>query len=447
MKKFLNILLAFLFLISAFTYKYFSVIVADGLSNNEKNIDINGLENLIENEHKAFQEVNGGNRVSFLDGSYNPETGEGEYKGEQIASNYIYSRLKSFIGQENNEDENQGIDFISDKIEETIEENINVKITQQWFGERFSTARTSIWGKPQEIILYSNNVILSFDAKNTDKKIVIGANYDNNFDGEYDGAIQTGSSVAILLALAQKFLQVKDLPLDIDIVFFGAGFFKGTPYHMGSRQYVEKMQGNILMMINLSRLGGDTTYIYSDEVNSILEDYFLRYGNLNRLPKSLPHILGEEGPKNIPYTHYGMIGNHSKFMQEGIPTINLFGGSYKGFFLFDSEGQKNILSKDNIQNMLAAYPSAYSNMAKIASVVFDVLTNSSIESVINNSIENKFNYTIFLQKWIAYLILGALLLIGFIVLRYKSIDLLKKYPLKRMEIKHISIFGEEYDNK
>lgn len=452
MKKTFSILLAFLFIFSIFANKTQRAAAAENFSDG---INLENLASLIEYEHKSFQQVGGGNRVSFIEGSYNPQTDEGEYKGEQIASNYIYSRLYNFIGGEK---ENEGgndnggdaqdiNDFLSAQTQnsQNQEGNVTVSITQEWFGERFSTTRTSIWNRPQEIVLYSSNIIMSFDAKDTNKKVVIGANYDNNFDGEYDGAISTGGPVAVLLALAQN-LVGKELPFDIDIVFFGAGFFKGTPYHMGSRKYTQNLLGDIMLMINLSRLGGDTTYIYSDEVKNKLEDYFVGLGGLKRLPKSLPHLVGVDGPKNYPYTHYGMIGNHSKFMQEGIPAVNLFGGHYQGFYLYDSEGRADILDKDNTNNMILAYPNAYYNMAKVYQAVFTAITDIELPDIISLTQKSKFNFSIFLQEWIAYLILGAFIFIGFIVLRYKSIELLKKYPLQRVKVKPMSIFGEEYDN-
>ena len=113
----------------------------------------------------------------------------------------------------------------------------------------------------------------------SDKKVVIGAHYDNVFDVKYnnialcsDGTYNNGVGVATLLELA-KVLANKTFDFDIEFVAFGAEEFGWY----GSGHYLNNQtdKDNIVLMINFDRNAiGDYVYMYSSEAETKHNQFF-----------------------------------------------------------------------------------------------------------------------------------------------------------------------------
>ncbi|BCN30851.1 M28 family peptidase [Anaeromicropila herbilytica] len=106
-----------------------------------------------------------------------------------------------------------------------------------------------------------NNIIVPINRKNSDKRFVLSAHYDN-LDGS-TASNDNASGVAILIKLAQ-FMQKITLKNCYDIVFFDREEYEDR----GSEQYIEHIgKENILGVINMDTCGFGDTIILGPEMN------------------------------------------------------------------------------------------------------------------------------------------------------------------------------------
>lgn len=154
---------------------------------------------------------------------------------------------------------------------------------------------------------YVKNIIISFN-KNNDKKIVIGAHYDN-LEGS-TGANDNATGVAILIQVA-KYIYKNGINKNIDIVFFDREEYADR----GSEQYIKEIgKQNIEAMINIDTCGFGDTIIVGTEVNiqkmyrlnilneSILDKDYIKTIKIN--PGSDDRSFEDE---NIPNIHIQVV--------------------------------------------------------------------------------------------------------------------------------------------
>ncbi|BCK00680.1 M28 family peptidase [Anaerocolumna chitinilytica] len=106
-----------------------------------------------------------------------------------------------------------------------------------------------------------NNIIIPINRKNSDKRFVFSAHYDN-FDGS-TASNDNASGVAILIKLAE-FMQRMELNNCYDIIFFDREEYEDR----GSEQYIEHIgKDNIVGVINIDTCGFGDTIILGPEKN------------------------------------------------------------------------------------------------------------------------------------------------------------------------------------
>lgn len=324
--------------------------------------------------------------------------------------------------------------------------------------------------KEQEIYSSQNVVSVYKSAQPNAKAVIIGANYDNQF-GEFNtsshkvlaatashGAYLNGTGVATLLQLARRLQsQAPQLSYDVYIVFFGAG----EMWNYGADKYVEEymsasMLSNTLLMINLQRIGGDKTYIYSDEVRTDHNDYLFSKVEqeglyFSKVPAHIPRMSADYIDK-LQYVHMGMVGASASFANRGVPYANIFGGTFDTFTLGldEMKDSKNVLYTENdtvryLEENMTAY--AY-KMAETAQLVYATLTADDFISSIENTKQTAFNYSVLMTPWIASVIVIGIILICSLILVLVAQHFSKKYPYKP-EIKRlkIAVFGMDYEQK
>ena len=329
-----------------------------------------------------------------------------------------------------------------------------------------------------ETVYYSQNVVSVRKSKTPDAKtVIIGANYDNQY-GEFalpqasrysspqvllnatrsSGAYLNGTGTAALLSLARKIaLDGKDLGFDLYVVFFGCGELGSY----GARTFVDgymttSLLPRTVLMINLQRLGGDKTYIYSDEVRTDQQDYFTDRAaktgmTLSTVPETLPRMAAEY-IDGLNFTHVGMLGGQAEFMKRGIPCANIFGGTFDtfSFGLEETSGAHTIAytENDNIDYLEKNLSGYADKMAETADLIYGAFADPEFISSIENSRSTKEDYSLLTKAWIPSVIAIGVLLLCALALIPISVHFEKKYPPKPKVVRRlkVAVFGMDYES-
>ena len=151
---------------------------------------------------------------------------------------------------------------------------------------------------------YVKNIIVNFN-NNSDKKIVIGAHYDNLYGSL--GANDNATGVAILIEIV-KYIKENGINKNIDIVFFDREEYADR----GSEQYIKEVgKENIQAMINIDTCGFGDTIIIGTETN--LEKMY----SLNIMNQSLLN------KKYIQTIKLNPGSDDRSFEEENIPNIHI----------------------------------------------------------------------------------------------------------------------------
>lgn len=324
--------------------------------------------------------------------------------------------------------------------------------------------------KPEELYASQNIVSVYKSPASGGKAVILGANYDNQY-GDFktsshtvltatasSGAYMNGTGVATLLQLARAIDEQRPaLDFDVYVVFFGAGEMG----HFGAEKFVESYMSaalleNTLLMVNLQRIGGDHTYIYSDEVKTDHNEYLFSKVNelgldFSRVPTTLP-LMPADYLEGMQYVHMGMIGANKAFADRNVPYANIFGGTFDTLQLGldDTKGQKSVIytENDNVQYLNDKLSSYSYKMAETAELLFASLVSPDFVSAVENTKQNVYDYDWLMHPWIASVIMiGIILLSGLaLVLVVKHLE--KKYPYKpTVKRLKIAVFGMEYEEK
>ncbi len=212
----------------------------------------------------------------------------------------------------------------------------------------------------------TKNIICKKAKEGAKKTIIIGCQWDNNYDllqGNPDGAYESGAAIASLTLIAEKMATV-DLDYNLEIVFFGAGAYNWA----GAKHYVKELsaeqKSNIALMINLSFLGaGDNIYMYSRDKAVNYNDYFYAVANkanlaISAVPQDKRIISTSLDSDSIyEYSHFGMFGNNYYFMNELIPSVSYISFNWTDKSIpawVELSGKSNVYgtSDDTFENMI-----------------------------------------------------------------------------------------------
>lgn len=286
MKKFLVFLFSAVIVLSLFSVK-----TANAQDVSESDSTSNDLANRIE---RTTQEICDTitDRTAF--------TSAGEYAAEWIAK-----RLKDL-----------GID--------------NVKV------QEFSEQATKMSGlKYETVTIYGYNVtaFLDFGKKDTVLFSVPLSNHYSANEGmsgtKAEGALYYATSIAFALELAKEYKGSADCPYNVAFAFV-AGTDEGN---FGSKKYIQSVDYNLMLVVNVERIGCGTTYFYagerkselSEKANSVFGEYDIKefpYAGKIWLPMKV--IDGAE------YSTYAMRGDYASYVSAGYSTLGIIGGDFSG---------------------------------------------------------------------------------------------------------------------
>ncbi len=240
----------------------------------------------------------------------------------------------------------------------------------------------------------SKNVIAKKSVNTTKDVIVLGASWDNmyeKYDTHPDGAYQTGASIAALLTISE-YLSTKDLPYNLEIVFFAgsSGNWTGASYYLKKLTSEEKQ--NIKMFINYGYIcGGDNLYIYAQEkatkysnfINEVVAQNNI--SGITKVPQFKNTVAATISEDQIfTYSHIGMFGNNIIFMNNEIPSINYLSVNWSDYtypIYTEVKGTANVIETENdtLEHMISR-----STKEKIVSQ-FDSIIKSTVYTIVDNN--------------------------------------------------------------
>jgi len=160
--------------------------------------------------------------------------------------------------------------------------------------------------------------------------ILIGAHYDTRLYADQDpdpelhkdpvpGANDGASGVAVVLELARVLPEEMDIP--VRLVFFDAednGDIPGWDWILGSRMYVQKMDTHPQIVLILDMIGDADLNLYYEKTSQqeIREEIW-----------AIGRELGYE-EYFIPSPKYAVIDDHTPFLNQGIPAVNIIDFDY-----------------------------------------------------------------------------------------------------------------------
>lgn len=365
--------------------------------------------------------------------------------GEEIASEWLETRLSGVLGADN--------------------------VARQ----RFTPPTSETYGDEFE----SYNVVgtvYADEGKNPENyRIVIGANYDNEYAtvkmGQYnanyftgteaEGAMANGTGVATVLALADYFAQGSvraRLTVDIDFAFYGMGCinFGGSAKYLNSLGATGK--NKLLLAVNVDGLGGDKLFAYFDEVRTPHGDFILGaakdagVGGAVSEPPAMTVDMAYQYVDALPYTPYPLISDASTFFG-GYNVCALTSGSDNTFFLYERENADgdniSYTSADTLEILKRRNKNYAAQMAVAAETVATaVLKDGFTEACLSSKAQIGgyawLNYPLVGYITVAVLSLIATVLIVVLVRRYEKNHKDDDPQIKR-NVK-VAVFGMDYEH-
>ncbi len=276
----------------------------------------------------------GGFENAFLTEFASYKTRDPGSEGEKQAANYIKTKLDSFSSA------NFG-----------PADSSSVKGGVQEFS--FTSSIDGLNKKSQNLVyFYKSNV-------QTDKKLILGCNYDNiaiETDGfeyaltESEGINGSAGSVAVLLSIA-KLLPSLNLPYNVEIIFFGAGESNLAGSKFYSKGILPETKTNILAYINIDSVAvGKSLYFYVDEVDTVFSGYVSDAVSASGVKKIDTVHLGKvmtdyDNELGLKYSHVAQNSDNKTFMSEQILSINLFAGDYDSGIVY---GKNEFANEENV---------------------------------------------------------------------------------------------------
>lgn len=287
----------------------------------------------------------------------------------------------------------------------------------------------------------SQNVIFTKRSNvASNKKVILSTHYDSLYvaasNGEYSSANSLGkegvndnaASVATLLAIASYISQADvEFGFDIEIVFFGAGHnnYAGSKYYSGGISEADK--DNILLMLNLDRIGlGAGNYVYMGEFLSKghynLFDVLNTSNSISFLPLNNLVKYQLSSPSGLSYTHIGLEGDHAILQKRGINIINYTSGDYQKPLTADFTefaGKQNITGtkNDNYDYILSNVKGFSDNLVSVYNSVLSLIGNDNFMGLAEKLDNMQGSYSFWNNKKLAVFI-TSIILVVFIFVYY-----------------------------
>ncbi len=313
----------------------------------------------------------------------------------------------------------------------------------------------------------SQNIIVNKKGTGSEgKQVIIGTYYDNlissvtpSLNGKKSeataGAMENGTGCALLLALLDYF-KTSSFSFDLEFVFFGAS----NPYNYGAGYYVSKMPqvkiDNTLLMLSLRRFGGDSLYLYTEEVKTAHHEFIKskakeQSAELLDTPSYLP-VVGTTALTRMPYATWASMGVHSPFFFNDINVANIYSASYDFFFIGDNESggaaNRSNTENDTYRQLVSDFPRYSAQMSEAAQIVIATLSDADFAQTMLKSWSGFKSYEWAVNKlWglisVVFIIIALAVLLIVLVKKFE-----KKYPHnpRKVNVK-IAVFGREYEEK
>ena len=282
--------------------------------------------------------------------------------------------------------------------------------------------------------------------KDTADTVVIGAHYDNTFEsGTGTGFYDNGSGVGIMLALAEQFKKEHDegkiLPFNLTFVAFGAGEYALR----GSEHFISKLKGeeinSILLYVNLDTIaGGENLYVYSDEVKTMQEDYFLNIARksgvkLNPPPANKGTFYASIS--KLGYAHAGLSSDNVSFMNRDILSVSFSSFNWTAFVsdvMDESAVHENVLgtANDSAKSIDEIYgDSAKEKVDGAYTLVYNGLREGGFADYMRRAKRENTDYSLLTSRYFVPAIGAGFLIIVIAVILSLSKNYAKKHPPKK----------------
>lgn len=425
MKKFLAVLVI-LFILSSLC---FSVVWAEeGGSSNITAQDIISAEQIDKLTQDICEHIY--DRTSFTEAI-------------KVAVDQLSGKLPVII--ENDDVESEVITFLN-------KDDLNIE--PQLFQEK----RNVIQGfRYEEVVYESYNIIVTPKAIDSSKKtILITTNFANHYagiDGESgtkaEGALYNAATTALCISLANYLCA--SAQAEANLYNFAFVFFSGTDEgNYGSAAFAENyLRQEIMLVINLERLGCGTTYYYTDEAATEHGDFVAEIASgydMKEFPQAGRILLDVGTTNDLPYSHYAMRGDISTFLDRNMTCLELIGGDYSGLTVGDSEGGKMYVTNtqlDTYKNLKSNYSDYADKLSKVGEFIIDLTAKNELADVCKGAATS---YKVFAKKWIAYVVCLGIIIILILVLILVTGKLEKKYPIPKQPKIKIAVFGKEFED-
>ncbi len=256
--------------------------------------------------------------------------------------------------------------------------------------------------------LTSYNAIFDKKVNNSKGKIVFTTYYDNCYaignDNQMksDGSYESGASLAVMLTLAENFAKLDNLQYDLTFAFFGAGAYG----YLGAIDYYSSLsnqdKNDISLLIDFGQIvGGDYTYAYSRDKSVDYNSLVYQTATTNNIGlKPIPvdkriasGLLYQDFA--YPYFHIGMMGNHTRFMSDKVPTIHYLSANWSSNenpSVTEMTKKENIYqtSADTLENMtsrVGGYSKLEERIGDIIQLNYLLLAENSYASDFDQAIK------------------------------------------------------------
>lgn len=375
-----------------------------------------------------------------------------EVVGVQISEN-VMTELEEFLGDGKNTNrfpgtakEKESAMFIKSKLETLSNFKAVNNLTTKDGVQNFDFISNDDGMKKT-----SQNIIFRRDSKLSEKKVILGTNYDIKMkklktvgilseeeDDEivFEGANESASSIAMLLAFAKMLDEKPDLGFSIEIVFFGAG----TNNFEGSKFFTRCLSNNdcldVLAMINLDKVGlGEHNYFYVDEFENsqskFVKNTLSGIQSMREIQtKNMLHI-SQKSPNGLDYTHIALESDHALFMARHINVVNFFSGSYEKLVTVGTNeyaNQTNITytKNDNLSFIKENTQNFEQNIDDVYASLESLLMSENFVSEMMKDNGSKLFYGAYLNKKLAVFITIILFLVMVVVFNAIFVHLRKK---------------------
>ncbi|MDR1939587.1 MAG: Zn-dependent exopeptidase M28 [Clostridiales bacterium] len=273
------------------------------------------------------------------------------------------------------------------------------------------------------------------------KRVIIGAHYDNSYSLEINGAavggegvVDNAGGVGVMLAIAAA---IDGIELDFDVVF--AAFSAEEYGLLGSSYFVESMSereiADTLLMINLDCLtGGDYLYLYVDELKRLHGQYLFDLAedlelDIRRVPVGRL-ALYEDPYSGLGYLRYTMMSDHAPFYKAGINTAYFTGANFSltgGFTARESKTYPDIINtKDDTWEKYAEYygDTGYIKGDAAVELIANALMRDDFAAAMLKSAATKRTYSLLYNNafYISVYVVLTAALIGLAYIAYKKLD-------------------------